>query len=80
MHRTSLRIHPDDTVATLLDTRTELTTHGDALPSRIGIPFGHKAALVAMRRGDPVVKYGVVIGHATADITPGEHVHVHNVE
>lgn len=80
MHRVSLGVHSDDTVATLLDTRTELTTHGDALPSRAGIPFGHKVALVAMRRGEPVIKHGIVIGHATADIAPGEHVHVHNVE
>jgi SAF domain len=43
------------------------------------IPFGHKIAVAAMAAGDPVVKYGEVIGFATAPIRPGEHVHVHNV-
>jgi len=32
-----------------------------------------------MGAGDPVVKYGEVIGYATTGIRPGQHVHVHNV-
>ena len=40
---------------------------------------GHKYALRAIRAGENVVKYGMPIGHATRDIAPGEHVHVHNV-
>ncbi len=43
------------------------------------IPFGHKIAVVPMAAGEPVVKYGEVIGFATAAILPGQHVHVHNV-
>jgi hypothetical protein len=43
------------------------------------IPFGHKVAVAAMAAGDPVVKYGEVIGFATSPIQPGEHVHIHNV-
>ena len=45
-----------------------------------GIPFGHKFALGEIEAGDPVIKYGEVIGLATARIAAGEHVHVHNVE
>ena len=40
---------------------------------------GHKYALCAIRAGENVIKYGMPIGHATCDIAPGEHVHVHNV-
>ena len=40
---------------------------------------GHKYALRAIRAGENVIKYGMPIGHATCDIAPGEHVHVHNV-
>ena len=40
---------------------------------------GHKYALRAIRAGENVIKYGMPIGHATRDIAPGEHVHVHNV-
>ena len=43
------------------------------------IPFGHKIAVAAMAAGAPVIKYGEVIGVATAEIRPGQHVHVHNV-
>lgn len=43
------------------------------------IPFGHKIAVASMGAGDPVVKYGEVIGYATTPIRPGQHVHVHNV-
>ena len=44
------------------------------------IPFGHKIAIRDMSSGDPIVKYGEVIGRATVAIPSGNHVHVHNVE
>jgi altronate dehydratase small subunit len=44
------------------------------------IPFGHKIALTEIEAGQPVVKYGEVIGLATDRIRAGEHTHVHNVE
>jgi altronate dehydratase small subunit len=44
------------------------------------IPFGHKLAITSMITGHEVRKYGEVIGRATTSISPGEHVHVHNVE
>ena len=43
------------------------------------IPFGHKMAVAPMAAGEPVMKYGEVIGFATTAIRPGQHVHVHNV-
>ena len=43
------------------------------------IPFGHKIAVSDIDRGAGVLKYGEVIGIATADIPQGAHVHVHNV-
>jgi altronate dehydratase small subunit len=44
------------------------------------IPFGHKFALRAIKKGEPVKKYGETIGLATRDIASGQHVHVHNLE
>ena len=32
----------------------------------------------AIAKGENVIKYGLPIGHALADIAPGEHVHAHN--
>ena len=43
------------------------------------IPFGHKMAVAPLAAGEPVMKYGEVIGFATTAIRPGQHVHVHNV-
>ncbi len=40
---------------------------------------GHKYALRPIACGENVVKYGMPIGHATRNIAPGEHVHVHNL-
>ncbi|HWA60368.1 MAG TPA: altronate dehydratase family protein [Caulobacteraceae bacterium] len=43
------------------------------------IPSGHKMATRSIRSGEAVLKYGQVIGQATADIAPGAHVHTHNL-
>jgi altronate hydrolase len=43
------------------------------------VPRGHKVALRAVDAGGPVRKYGQLIGTATAPISPGEHVHTHNL-
>jgi altronate dehydratase small subunit len=44
------------------------------------IPMGHKFAITDISKGLPVIKYGETIGRATAMISVGQHVHVHNVE
>ncbi len=43
------------------------------------VPAGHKLATAPIARGAPVRKYNQIIGFATADIAPGEHVHTHNL-
>ncbi|WP_199259611.1 UxaA family hydrolase [Paracoccus binzhouensis] len=42
------------------------------------VPAGHKFALRPHAPGDPIIKYGQVMGEATAAIAPGQHVHVQN--
>ncbi|MGG3571035.1 UxaA family hydrolase [Bacillus gobiensis] len=44
------------------------------------IEFGHKFAVKPISKGEDILKYGEVIGAATKDIEPGEHVHIHNLE
>jgi altronate dehydratase small subunit len=44
------------------------------------IAFGHKVAITSIKQGANVYKYGDIIGRATKNIEPGEHVHVHNIE
>jgi (2R)-sulfolactate sulfo-lyase subunit alpha len=48
--------------------------------ARSDIPIGHKLAIKPIRAGETIVKYGVDIGKAVADIGAGEHLHVHNVK
>jgi altronate hydrolase len=42
------------------------------------IHLGHKAAIVDIKAGDAIRKYGQIIGFASMDIPAGTHVHVHN--
>lgn len=44
------------------------------------IPAGHKIAVKDIKEGEPVIKYGEVIGRATKDIKAGEWVHSHNLK
>ena len=43
------------------------------------IPRGHKIASRPIAKDDGIIKYGERMGHATAAIAVGEHVHTHNV-
>ena len=47
--------------------------------ARDPVPLGHKIALRPIQRGERVIEYGEVIGEAQADISPGQHVHIHNL-
>ena len=44
------------------------------------VPIGHKVALVDLKPGDTVIKYGQDIGRVVQPVSRGEHVHVHNLK
>ncbi len=44
------------------------------------IPFGFKIALRDINKGEPIIKYGEIIGQSTINIPKGHLVHVHNME
>ena len=44
------------------------------------IPLGHKIAMVDLKEGDTILKYGHDIGKVVKSTKKGEHVHVHNVK
>jgi (2R)-sulfolactate sulfo-lyase subunit alpha len=50
------------------------------IKSEMDVPIGHKVALVDIKKGDTVWKYGQDIGKAVADIKKGQHVHTHNLK
>lgn len=71
-------LHPNDTVA-ILPERAEAGS--DPLgfgPLPKAVSGGHKLARVRMQTGDFILKFGQIIGQATAPIEPGAHVHSHN--
>jgi len=51
-----------------------------AITAREEIPFGFKIALADIKQGDPIYKYGEIIGLASREILKGEQVHIHNCE
>ena len=74
----TIRLHPDDNVVIAVD----LVSQGaDAagLTARERILKGHKMAIEPIREGEPIRKFGQIIGFATAHIALGEWVHEHNV-
>jgi altronate hydrolase len=77
----TLRLHDGDEVviATEEIPAGEWTTGDGVLTVRGTIPRGHKLATTRVESGEPVRKYGQVIGFASETIEPGEHVHTHNL-
>jgi altronate hydrolase len=82
LHQLVIHLHPQDSVAVArraLSAGIELEDGSVRLTVRQAIPPGHKVALVGVRAGQPVRKYGQIIGFASAPIEPGDHVHTHNL-
>jgi altronate dehydratase len=82
----AFQISSEDTVATCLTEVVEgpVSLNHDAsiqhLEAIEAIPVGHKIALKDIKRGEPVLKYSVVIGAASEDIKKGSWVHLHNMK
>lgn len=83
----AIALHPTDNVATAVQ---DLKT-GQRATVRLGrdlneiamgedIHYGHKFAVRLIHKGEDILKYGEVIGRATADIKSGCHAHVQNIE
>jgi len=84
--KTFVLLNGGDSVVTALvelDHGAELTVELDDGPLELtvtdAIPYAHKIAIRSMSPGEPVTKYGEVIGIASQPIAPGDWVHVHNV-
>ncbi|MEA3155539.1 MAG: altronate hydrolase, partial [Betaproteobacteria bacterium] len=77
----AIRLHESDNVViarTDLAIGTNLEREG--LTCRSQVSAGHKVAARVIRKGEPILKYNVVIGFAAVDIAPGTFVHSHNME
>lgn len=75
----AIRIHPDDDVAVALRRIEPGEPVLGTLVAGEAIDRGHKIALHDIAAGEAVHRYGWPIGHATAAIAAGAHVHSHNL-
>src|SRR4051794_19718480 len=77
-----LRLDPRDDVAVALRPLAageRVAVDGVAVEAAEPVPQGHKLALRAMTAGETVRKFGWPIGALTAAVSPGVHVHTHNL-
>ena len=75
----ALRLHPDDNVAVVRRPLKIGMVFDNGLTANRDIPPGHKIAIADIPEGQPIRKYGQIIGFAKTTIHPGDHVHTHNV-
>lgn len=74
----TIRLSPDDNVVVAVD-QVAAGVEVSGVTAQARVPRGHKLAVAAIGEGEPVRKYGQIIGFASKPITPGDWVHEHNV-
>ncbi|MDA1013322.1 MAG: altronate dehydratase family protein [Planctomycetota bacterium] len=82
---TFLRLHPDDNVVIAkrsVPKGADIRCNGETQPpiTLDRIDLGHKVAVEPIKIGEPIRKFGQMIGFASTDIEAGDWVHGHNVE
>ena len=73
-----IRLHPDDGVLIARASLPPGLVVADSVTTAERIPAGHKVAIRPIATGEPIRRYGQIIGFATAPIAPGQHVHTQN--
>jgi altronate hydrolase len=73
----ALRLDPRDNVIVAVDTIVPGST-ANGITASARVSRGHKMASAKIAKGEPVLKFGQIIGFASEDIAPGQHVHTHN--
>src|SRR3954464_13262727 len=72
-----LRLDRRDNVLVAV-TEVPASSRVDGVAAVQDIPAGHKLAASPIASGEPVRKFGQIIGFASQPIRAGEHVHEHN--
>ncbi len=74
----TLRLSPDDNILVAGEKIDKDAATTEGVKARQRIPFGHKLAARAIAAGEPVIKFGQIIGFASQPIEAGDWVHEHN--
>ncbi len=76
-------IRPNDNIGvavSLIAKGEQFPANGKTITALSEIGVGHKVALMDIKQGDGVFKYGMRIGSSSSDIPAGEWVHSHNLK
>src|ERR1700723_4750101 len=73
-----IRLHPDDGVLSPRPSLPAGLVVADGVTTVERIPAGHKVAIRTIAVGEPIHRYGQIIGFAPQPILPGQHVHTQN--
>jgi altronate hydrolase len=73
-----LRLSPEDNILVAGERIEKDAPTSEGVKTRQRIPFGHKLAAAPIAAGEPVVKFGQIIGFASQPIAVGDWVHEHN--
>ena len=76
----ALRLHSQDNIVISIDPIEVGQAPRGEPPARARIARGHKMAVLGIAPGEPIRKFGQIIGFASQPIAPGDWVHVHNCE
>ena len=74
----TLRLQPEDNVVVAIDVVQPGLPTSAGILATARVPKGHKMATTSIAAGQPVLKFGQIIGFATQPILPGDWVHEHN--
>ena len=75
-----IKLHEKDNVAIApmkIPANTKLET---GIITNDIIPFGHKVALLNIKKNSFIYKYGQIIGISSGNILSGDHIHSHNIK
>jgi altronate hydrolase len=72
-----VRLNREDNVVVCVD-RVAAGAQVDGVTAKEPVPRGHKLATRPIPKGEPVRKFGQIIGFASSDVEAGRHVHEHN--
>lgn len=78
--RQVVQLNPVDNIVVALQD-LEMGESVELVPAPLvqSVTRGQKIAVASIAKGENVVRYGQIIGQAKSQISPGEHVHVHNL-
>jgi altronate hydrolase len=75
--RRHLRLHAADNLVVAVDP-IEIGQQIEGVAATARVMRGHKMASRPIAKGEPILKFGQIIGFAGEDIAPGAHIHTHN--